>query len=107
MLHLQSLLDFDQGNFNSPDDVDYKAFSDSILISPDVEYKISPEGRPLFCTLKYDVVIGDDEVERTDFEYFRLQVVPDGANGIQVADSFRSTAFVFIIDDDCELPFQL
>ncbi len=83
--------------------MDYRPFKDFILISPDIDYEISPEGRPMFCTFKYDVVIGDNEVERTDFEHFLLQVVPSPISGIQVPDNHRGTAVIFIVDDDSEL----
>ncbi len=63
----------------------------------------------MFCTFTYDVIITDNEVERTDFEYFLLQVVPSPSptSGVQVPDDHRGTAVVFIIDDDSELLFQL
>ncbi len=92
---------------NTPDGVDYRTFRDLILISPDIDYTISPEGRPMFCTFKYDVVIGDNEVERTDFEYFLLQVVPNPITGVRVPDDHWSTAVVFIVEDDSELLLQL
>ena len=71
------------------------------MISPDLEYNVSSEGRPLFCRFQYDVIISDSEVERTDFEYFLLRVVPSGTSGVEV-HSHRDVAYVFIVDDDSE-----
>ncbi len=83
------------------DDVDYRPFNDTILISPDIEYELSPAGRPLFCSFEYGVIIDDNEVERTDFEYFLLRVAPTGTSGVRVHDH-RDIAYIFIVDDDSE-----